>query len=269
MSDICTVRKSTLDGIAEAIQSKTGESGRMLPSEMAGKIEDLPSQPAKGLVFSEYDADGYPHKAEFVGSWTEIPDFFLTNIIRSDALTKNIRVLSIPSTVATIGKYSFTGCYINDIVIPKSVHTIKNEAFQRVVFNTLSFEAGNTGVEVDSRAFSSISSLITLTIPSFMTIKSGATTIWGSCNNLTTVTFEGNPFNIGNSYFNNCTKVSLYDFSHATAIPSLYSVASLGHASGCVIRIPLALSDQTLGTGNGWESATNWSALTNVTWEAV
>ena len=40
MSDLCTVKKSTLDGIAEAIQSKTGESGGMLPSEMAGKIED-------------------------------------------------------------------------------------------------------------------------------------------------------------------------------------------------------------------------------------
>ena len=45
MSDICTVKKSTLDGIAEAIQSKTGESGGMLPSEMAGKILSIPSVP--------------------------------------------------------------------------------------------------------------------------------------------------------------------------------------------------------------------------------
>lgn len=48
MSDICTVRKSTLDGIAEAIQSKTGESGGMLPSEMAGKILSIPGGEVQG-----------------------------------------------------------------------------------------------------------------------------------------------------------------------------------------------------------------------------
>lgn len=55
----------------------------------------------------------------------------------------------------------------------------------------------------------------------------------------------------------------LYDFSnHTGTIPTLYSVASLGHASGCVIKVPQSL----LST---WQNETNWSALTNVTWQGV
>ena len=34
----------------------------------------------KGLVFSEYDTDGYPHKAEFVGKWSSIPDYYCNSI---------------------------------------------------------------------------------------------------------------------------------------------------------------------------------------------
>lgn len=54
MSDICTVKKSTLDGIAEAIQSKTGESGGMLPSEMAGKILSIPGGEVQGDWLKTY-----------------------------------------------------------------------------------------------------------------------------------------------------------------------------------------------------------------------
>ena len=192
MSDLCTVKKSTLDGIAEAIQSKTGESGGMLPSEMKGKIEALPSQPAKGLVFSEYDSDGYPHKAEFVGSWTEIP----INYYRSIALNNlncfyKIHEITIPEGVTKLNVCCFSGsCQLTKIYFPSTLTTIDNGAL-------------------------------------------------GVLNGLV-----------------------LYDFSHATSVPSLYNVNSLGHANGCVIKVPSALLTD-------WQSATNWSALTNVTWQGV
>jgi len=54
MSDLCTIKKSTLDGIAEAIQSKTGESGGMLPSEMAGKILSIPGGEVQGDWLKTY-----------------------------------------------------------------------------------------------------------------------------------------------------------------------------------------------------------------------
>ena len=271
MSDLCTVKKSTLDGIAEAIQSKTGESGRMLPSEMAGKIEDLPSQPAKGLVFSDYDSDGYPTKAEFVGSWTSIPQTFCNGVFNISNFGKNVTSIVVPSGVSTLNNGVFKSCSaLRNCTISNTVHTIGNEVFQYSGINNFVFESGNMGLTIGTRCFGSNTVITSITFPSFISLAASNTSnICESCTNLVSVTFEGNPFNINNNMFGSCNKVELYDFSHATSIPTLYSTASLGHKSGCVIRIPLALSDQTIGTGNGWESATNWSALTNVTWEAV
>ena len=90
---------------------------------------------------------------------------------------------------------------------------------------------------------------------------------WAGNTTLKTVIFNANIHAIVDRAFQNRNGVTLYDFSHCTAIPPLYSVASLGHASGCVIRIPAALSDTTLGEGNGWESESNWFDLGNIVWE--
>lgn len=244
MSDICTVRKSTLDGIAEAIQSKTGESGKMLPSEMQGKIEDLPSQPTKGLVFCEYDSDGYPHKAEFVGSWLNIPGLICYYIsITNQGLLGKITSIKIPDTVTEIGSNAFA-----------EWRTIRQ------------IELPDNDLSIGASGFMNCRGLTSITFKRDVTFEVNAT--FSRCTALTSVTFGGDIPRITNDFVDN-TATMLYDFSHATAIPSLYSVASLGHASGCVIRIPSALSDQTLGVGNGWESATNWSGLTNIVWEVV
>lgn len=244
MSDICTIKKSTLDGIAKAIQSKTSESDRMLPSEMAGKIEDLPSQPAKGLVFSEYDSDGYPHKAEFVGSWLNIPNAICYYIcVSNQGLLGKITSIRIPDTVTKIGSSAFADW-----------RTIRQ------------IELSDNDLEIGGSGFQNCRGLTSITFKRDVTFSVNAT--FRGCTALTSVTFGGDIPRIAND-FNDNTATMLYDFSHATAIPSLYSVASLGHASGCVIKIPSALSDQTLGAGNGWESATNWSGLTNIVWEAV
>lgn len=57
MSDICTVKKSTLDGIAEAIQVKTGDTEQMLPSEMARKIEDIGNKWIRPKDWPQYTDD--------------------------------------------------------------------------------------------------------------------------------------------------------------------------------------------------------------------
>lgn len=37
-------------------------------------VTNVNTDPAKGLVFGDYDADGYPTTARFVGTWTSIPN---------------------------------------------------------------------------------------------------------------------------------------------------------------------------------------------------
>jgi len=239
MSDICTVKKSTLDGIAEAIQSKTGESGRMLPSEMAGKIEDIPSPPTKGLVFSEYDSDGYPHKAEFVGSWTSIPKAYCYFLIWSNqTFARNITSIKIPDTVIDIGSSAFQDC--------RTLATV---------------DLPDNDIELGGSAFQNCKALTSITFKRNVAFNVNAH--FNGDTALTSVTFGGDVINqaIANSFIN-CSAVMLYDFSHATFVPPLYSVASLGHANGCVIKVPQAL----LAT---WQNETNWSGLTNVTWQGV
>lgn len=157
-------------------------------------ITDVSTDPANGLVFGDYDADGQPHSARIVGM-TTIPPNYANSVFYS--FGKNV-TLTIPADIIKIGNVGFS--------YPRTVSK---------------------------------------------------------------VIYEGNVPDIEQNTFANSSSVTLYDFSHATRIPVLYNVATLGHANGCVLRIPAALSDTTLGVGNGWESAANWSVLTGIVWEVV
>ena len=201
----------------------------------------------KGLVFSEYDSNGYPHKVEFVGSWTSIPTRFLCGQTNADSVyNKYITELVIPEGVTSIGGYAFAYMRaLTSVTLPSTLAAI-------------AFGGG--------REFQYCSGLTSITIPSG--VKQISNETFYSCTALKTVYFLGNITKINGSFRGN-TETELYDFSHNTSIPTLSNVASLGHKSGCVIKIPSALSDTTLGTGNGWESKTNWAALTDVVWEVV
>lgn len=206
-------------------------------------VTNVNTDPEKGLVFGDYDSDGYPHTARFVGTWTEIPQSMFQYTFRKDSNFKKIETLNLPVGLRTIKQWGLNNCSaLKEINIPSTVQTIGNGAF---------------GYNTDVTRFD---------IPIGATIDAYS---FAYCSNLVSVYFLGNINEIPQNAFQNSNKIELYDFSHCTAIPPLYSVASLGHKNGCVIKIPAALSDTTLGVGNGWESATNWVNLTNIVWEVV
>ena len=103
--------------------------------------------------------------------------------------------------------------------------------------------------------------------------------LFRNCSHITEVIFENTVDLIGDAAFGGAftgCPVELYDFSHCIAVPTLDPLSALGHADGCVLRIPYALSDEYLGEGNGWQSETNWVALPTdpndsgyVVWEVV
>ena len=263
--------------IANAIRGKNGSSDTYQPDEMAAAITAIPTgttptgtinipangtydvtdyasaevntNPAKGLVFGNYDSDGYPHSAEFVGTWTSIPGYFLYRFVQTQGggghiaeVFKNITEIEIPGSVVTISDCAFWYAYLE------------------VTFNEGLQEIGSIAFEENRR-------ITEIIIPaSIVTIKGRA---FNSCAALQSVTYKGNVPDIMNGTFKFSSAIMLHDFSNASSVPSLYDVASLGHASGCVIKIPSALSDTTLGEGNGWESETNWVDLTNIVWQVV
>lgn len=74
--------------------------------------------------------------------------------------------------------------------------------------------------------------------------------------------FKGNIRTIESDAFYKCPSLSQFDLRNNTAVPTLYSVESLEHASGCKIVIPNSLYDT-------WTTATNWAGLTDVQWIRV
>lgn len=204
--------------------------------------------PAKGLVFEDYDSDGYPHSARFVGTWTTIPREYAY-------------------TLLNYGYSSSHGLlkYVHSIVIPDGVIELFNSCFMQCA-NIEEVTFPNNDIILNINSFYSCLALKTIHLRKNVTFGNS---VFYNCISMKSAFFNGEVTQITSNCFANCRSVMLYDFSHCTTIPPLYNVNSLGHASGCVIRIPAALSDTTLGEGNGWESALNWNALTDIVWEVV
>ncbi len=168
----------------------------------------------------------------------------------------NIALVNFGNSVEEIGDYAFRYCdKLTSITIPDSVINIGDGAFQDC--------SGLTSISLSERltsigysAFSGCSGLTEITIPSNVT-SIGYYAFTG-CDGLTSVTYQGQVPNIQNGTFTGCTSVTKYNFRNCTTVPSLYNTASLGHASGCQIIIPDVLYDT-------WTTATNWVALTDVT----
>lgn len=92
-------------------------------------------------------------------------------------------------------------------------------------------------------------------------IKTNDSSIRG-LKNLTRVVLPSTMRQITVNTFLDDAAVTEYDFSACTAVPKLGSAASLGHAAGCVLKVPAELLAE-------WQAAANWNALTNVVWQGV
>ena len=212
-------------------------------------VTNVNADPAKGLVFGDYDADGFPHSARFV-NMTAIPMHYCNSIFVDDGWQANM----------------FFGKKIKEITIPNFCTHISAKAFY-ACYGLLKINFPANSITIDGEAFRGCNNVESLSFNDDVTLY--GTGQFNNCYNAKSVVFAGEVNSITQNAFVNCSAVELYDFSHCTAIPPLYSVDSLRHKSGCVLKIPSALSDTTLGVGNGWESATNWNALTNIVWEVV
>ena len=159
--------------------------------------------------------------------------------------------ITIPDGVTSIGSYAFGSCYsLSSITIPDGVTSIGSYAFGSC--NSLSSITIPDGVtSIVSYAFYSCYSLSSITIPDGVT-SIGDYAFW-RCYSLSSITIPDGVTSIGSYAFDGCSGVKFYDFTAATAVPTLANAnAFTGIADDCEIRVPIALYEE-------WMAATNWS----------
>lgn len=142
----------------------------------------------------------------------------------------SLRSIVIPNNMTNIGIRTFDGCHaLTSISIPNSIKTISNYAFNECY------------------------ALSRITLPNGIT--SIGTFAFGTCRSMSSIVFPNSITSIGD--FRLCYGVKYYDFTAATAVPTLGdSRAFSGIANDCEIRVPASLVDT-------WKAATNWARYAN------
>jgi hypothetical protein len=163
----------------------------------------------------------------------------------------SLALVVIPQGVTSIGGSAFLYCYsLASVVIPQGVTSIVDEAFGSCnCLASVVIPQGETSI--GSNAFNNCNCLASVVIPQGVTsIGSNA---FNNCYSLASVVIPQGVTSIGSSAFRYCYGMAFYDFSSASAIPTLsYTTTFNGIPSDCKIIVPDALYDT-------WKSATNWS----------
>lgn len=251
------IKESTLTGIADAIREKTGDSELIALTDMAQEIEDIPqgdADPEKGVVFSEYDGDGYPHSAKIIG-FKSTPAYYLqpyTNNYGAHTFLDKIENIIIADGVTTIGAYlAQSNTNLKKIYLSNTVSTVGQQAF-RNTYGLIELSIGTTNLTWDCYYNGSM-----------MGSENGISFIFRNPINSIMVQSPNSHGGFGS------TKAILYDFSNNGDVITSISAANIGYKDGCIIRVPVAKLSE-------WQSATNWCDLPTdpnesgyVVWEGV
>ena len=168
--------------------------------------------------------------------------------------------ITIPDGVRRINDYTFNRCYsLTSIIIPYGVTWVDNNAFFDC-YSLTSIIIPDRVVSIRSSLFSYCYSLKSITIShSANRIFMAA---FHSCYSLTSITIPEGVEIIDDNAFYTCYSLTKYDFSQATAVPTLTNSSAFTNINQlCKIVVPDNLYDR-------WIAATNWSTYANYIYKA-
>lgn len=160
--------------------------------------------------------------------------------------------VTIPENVTTIEKYALSGCEpLRCICIPKNVTLIGTGAFNNdKILSNVAMPNGVTAIE--GYAFGTCYCLSRITIPNSVT--SIGNYAFNNNKRLANIVIPSSVTEIGSSAFSSCYGMKFYDFSSATAVPTIASNDTFANfPSDCKIYVPTSLVAE-------WKGATNWTA---------
>lgn len=196
----------------------------------------------------------------------------------------SLKSITLSEDVTGIERNVFNSCYsLTNIIIPESVQSIGKNVFDNCR-SLLSIILSINGVtSIDDYAFQGCSSLTNIIIPEGITYfytglfigcsslrniilpesaKDFYPTIFNGCYSLVSITMPKGIRYFASQVFWNCYSMKKYDFSQATAVPTLSDVGAFGSINKiCKIVVPDNLYDQ-------WIAATNWSTYADYIYKA-
>lgn len=250
---LVTVKNSTLEGIANAIRSKNGESTTYLPSQMASKISAMAIASSNwSEVYSGQSTDFYDNTITIL--WGNA---FNRTVMTNNSSAANygplLTSVSLPN-VLTIWNAAFR--YQKNLVsvsIPKATVL---EAYAFGQCTSLSQFSADSLWSADQYAFSGCSSLASIKLPSFY--RCSSIYVFQNCTSLSYV-------DLGNNTITSTELFSNYTFSGCTSLATLilrYAAMQPFHTG--------ILDNTAIASGNGYiyipsalvssyQSARGWS----------
>ena len=223
MADLVVANRSDIVAIADAIRSKTGESGGMTLPQMAGKVSGISGTEDSELLNSLIDKTIKSISNEKINSIEKYTfaycenltsvDFPSVTIINENAFThcKSLSSFNF-STITNVGKSAFENCGSLISIDFPSITTVGNSTFADCV--ALKSVNLPSVTNIEGHAFLRCTALTTIDLPLVETIRYSA---FSNCTNMNSINM---PLlvEIGESAFNNCGKLTDVNFPNVVSV---------------------------------------------------
>lgn len=266
--------------------TQNGES-EILPDEGYSGLSKVgitvnAGEPEKGVIFSDYDENGYPHTATIKG-FTEIPQYYFSGIFSvsttgvGNKIFEKIKNIVIPQDITKIQQSAFSSCTsletINILNLEmslsertfdgclqlKSINLPNLTSIPKYLLQSCrelrSVEIPNSVTSIGTSAFQGCSNLTSIEIPNSVTsLEDNAFT---DCGSLTSIVIPDSVTSIGKAILSRCRKLT------QAILPSSITSITTYMFSSCYKLVDIYLSNNITTIGDG--AFNECQELTNLT----